>query len=894
MVPVGVAAGAIIPGHALDVGKPALIALDEGVPFTRSLGLAVWERLYDLMALLTFAGAAGLVWATRTGVGLRGLVWPFMGMVAVGAVGMALLTAPGPALRLGERLLGGSPAPAMARRAAIAGCSLLAIAIEAGRAALVAHALGWQGPVWGAPVAFLVGSAAGIASLVPGGMGVAEWSAGLVLSQTMTPGPIGRVAPEAAAIVVVDRLLAYYLLAIVGGLLMAMWPRLFRAAGNATARERPNVMAPAPRVPEGREPATTRVAFTWVVLPAYNEAKDIGRLIGRIAQALPAGRYHVLLVDDGSRDGTAEVARRAAEEAGCTMSVLQHRRNEGLPSALLAVPLPGVRDYTSGFRAYRASTLRQVFERFGDGLIQCRTFACTAEVLLKLGCLGGVRFTEAAMTLRYDMKRGASKIRVLPTVVEYLKLIIRLAPGHPVAARRLLWAAALAVFMVPLAAPLTDGDSHYYAAIAQQMVHSRDWLTPRHPDSPDAIVDKPPLTLWMMALSFKALGVSEVAARSWQVVMGLAILWLTMDIGRLYLSARAALRAGWILLASALFWYAVLVPQQDVATALFATLAFWAFMKFRREGRPWFFYLVWAALAGELLSRGPLGVALAGAVLVTYLLISRTGPGHLFGSTRRALNHTAVGLGAFGALGLPWYVAEAVVLGPRFVEVFFTGGNARFFSGEPAARGLSLVLGYVALLAVAFLPWSGWVPPAFMAALRRCRARGTERPAGWEERTFVLVWAVVGFIAPHLIAWRVIRYLLPTLPALALLVAEWLDGWEAEGERFGYWLTVVLLAPLVLAALALPWVPVPSEGAGLRPFAQLFLGIYAAGAVLYAWLGRRSLSRGSRTLAATALAAYLALGAALAVAGEHAFPRRLEPLTTAAVLSSLDSGRRGV
>ena len=717
-----------------------------------------------------------------------------------------------------------------------------------------------------------------------------------------------------------------------------------------------------------------RASFVWVVLPAFNEAANIGELITRIARALPAGHYHVVVVDDGSQDSTAEVARLAARQAGCPLTVLRHPRNEGLPSTLrdglrwaathagpgdavvcmdadnsqppelipelcrqlafgydvavasryrrgarqlgvspkrrllswgvnlllrLTAPLPGVRDYTSGFRAYRASLLRRAFERFSDRLIESRTFACTAEVLLRLGWLEA-RITEVPMTLRYDLKQGASKIRALETVLEYLRLMARLSFSTPLASHRLLWLVAVLLFAVPLAAPLTDGDSHYYAAIARQMLNSRDWLTPRHPSAPDAIVDKPPLTFWAMALSFLLFGVNEAAARIWQVFMGLAVIWLTVDIGRLYLPERAALRAGWVLLTSVLFWYAVLVPQQDVATLFFGTLALWAALSFRRNRRPWQFYLVWVALAGELLTRGPLGLALFGAILALFAATSmryrlRLGSSwkQLLPAARSHLLHTGVGLGLFTALALPWFVAEAVTLGPAFVEVFFTSGNARFFSSPGGTDPWVLLLGYIPLLALAFIPWSGFVPAAVKAAMTG-PASLPAAPSGHghrevDERTLVLVWAVVAFVLPHLIAWRVIRYLLPTLPPLALLVAERLDGWEQAEvpsraadvgrvqleQRRSYWLTVALLGAVVTGMLALLGLATPEGGESLKPFAAVFVAAFGAGTLLYGWLGRRSATAGRRTLIAMSLITYLALGTALALYGDRAFPQRL-------------------
>jgi len=50
---------------------------------------------------------------------------------------------------------------------------------------------------------------------------------------------------------------------------------------------------------------------TWIVLPAYNEAAALPSLLNAIAGLSSGGPRRVLVVDDGSGDGTGDVARRA-------------------------------------------------------------------------------------------------------------------------------------------------------------------------------------------------------------------------------------------------------------------------------------------------------------------------------------------------------------------------------------------------------------------------------------------------------------------------------------------------------------------------------------------------------------------------------------------------------
>jgi dolichol-phosphate mannosyltransferase len=87
-------------------------------------------------------------------------------------------------------------------------------------------------------------------------------------------------------------------------------------------------------------------------------------------------------------------------------------------------PMPGVRDYTSGYRAYRAGLLKEALRRHGDALIDQQGFGCMAALLLKLKGLGP-SVAEAPLVLRYDQKRGQSKMKVLRTIGETLELMLR-------------------------------------------------------------------------------------------------------------------------------------------------------------------------------------------------------------------------------------------------------------------------------------------------------------------------------------------------------------------------------------------------------------------------------------------------------------------------------------
>jgi len=88
------------------------------------------------------------------------------------------------------------------------------------------------------------------------------------------------------------------------------------------------------------------------------------------------------------------------------------------------LPLNGINDFTSGYRAYKTSLLRKASVHWGERLIEEKGFACMVELLLKLRHWSPV-ISEVPLHLRYDRKLGASKLKIKKTIFQYSILGIR-------------------------------------------------------------------------------------------------------------------------------------------------------------------------------------------------------------------------------------------------------------------------------------------------------------------------------------------------------------------------------------------------------------------------------------------------------------------------------------
>lgn len=92
----------------------------------------------------------------------------------------------------------------------------------------------------------------------------------------------------------------------------------------------------------------------------------------------------------------------------------------------VAFTVPGVRDYSCGFRSYRAEALQLAFDTYGEtGFITEEGFACMVEILFQLKHLKTVSFGEVPFVLRYDLKPGETKMNVRRTITDTLRLALR-------------------------------------------------------------------------------------------------------------------------------------------------------------------------------------------------------------------------------------------------------------------------------------------------------------------------------------------------------------------------------------------------------------------------------------------------------------------------------------
>ena len=86
-------------------------------------------------------------------------------------------------------------------------------------------------------------------------------------------------------------------------------------------------------------------------------------------------------------------------------------------------------DYTSGYRMYRIGLLQRALQAY-DPFIESKGFVVMVEIILKLSRLNP-KVSQVPLVLRYDLKEGDSKMKVIKTLREYLKMLMRVRRHYP-------------------------------------------------------------------------------------------------------------------------------------------------------------------------------------------------------------------------------------------------------------------------------------------------------------------------------------------------------------------------------------------------------------------------------------------------------------------------------
>jgi 4-amino-4-deoxy-L-arabinose transferase-like glycosyltransferase len=335
--------------------------------------------------------------------------------------------------------------------------------------------------------------------------------------------------------------------------------------------------------------------------------------------------------------------------------------------------------------------------------------------------------------------------------------------------------------------PLIDRDEGRYAEAARELRASGEWLVPRLYGV--AYLEKPPLFYWATASAYALVGEDELGARLTPAVAAALGVLVTGLFGARYLSGRAGVLAAATLASSGLYFVLARVVVTDMLFTVLIASALMAFFVADRERRS--FLPFWILAAAATLTKGPVAAVLCALVVIAHLAVER-----------RLARIFAVDFLAGLAVYLPIVGTWLCLLETRFPGFFAFYVYKEHVLRVAGDEHREAFWWYGPWLLVGFLPWT----PAWIAALP-----GTVRAMrGESERASALrfagLWAVAILVFFSISRGKLVPYILPIFPALAIQLGDALDRWIGgdrviPGIRLGF---LGLGLALFAAAAVLP------------------------------------------------------------------------------------------
>ena len=374
---------------------------------------------------------------------------------------------------------------------------------------------------------------------------------------------------------------------------------------------------------------------------------------------------------------------------------------------------------------------------------------------------------------------------------------------------------------------LVDETEPLFAEAARQMIETGDWVTPYFNGEPR--FDKPPLVYWLMAIGFHLLGVNEWAVRLPSALAATALTglgfytlrrfgfpqphWAEATVsasnGKSTDLCRRSTQALWI---SA--WIGAAVMGLNIETLVWARigvsdmlltgcmacslLAF--FLGYAQPENPslqvrWYF-ACYGLMALAVLAKGPVGLVLPVLIVGAFLLY--TGKFWEVAPEMRLLP----GVLLFIILTLPWYGLVILANGRAYIDSFFGYHNFERFTNVVNGHSAPWFY-YFPVVFIGFLPWSSFLPLA-IARLRFWRPGiWRQQPRSSHLGVFALIWFAVVFIFFTAAVTKLPSYVLPLMPAAAILVGLlWSDRMtQANAGKqtgWGFWVSLSFNVGLLL------------------------------------------------------------------------------------------------
>lgn len=351
--------------------------------------------------------------------------------------------------------------------------------------------------------------------------------------------------------------------------------------------------------------------------------------------------------------------------------------------------------------------------------------------------------------------------------------------------------------------PFWDPWEAKYPQTVREMTERGDYITPFF--NGRIRWTKPILIYWAMAVPIAIGENNEFTARlpsAVGAVMGVLLLYLFL----MKLHGRSTAIIGACILATTpQYFYMARQAMPDMLFAVFllAAMGFFALAQFGTEEDKksiWFFYV---SVGLAVLTKGPLGIAIVIGALATFAVI-HVNPKRLFSiktlwtDIKWLIHRYRIGVGIiilFLVAG-PWYIAIFVKHGQLFIDEFIMDENIKRFQ-KPIRGHHGNGYFYIKTILHGMYPWSAFLPLALVFYFY-----GDNGPTrSVSEKWYFLAWFVAIFLIFAVTGTKQDHYILPIIPAFAIIVALFWEQYLKDNPPF--W-----IYPAMLVSIGFVFLPI--------------------------------------------------------------------------------------
>ena len=327
---------------------------------------------------------------------------------------------------------------------------------------------------------------------------------------------------------------------------------------------------------------------------------------------------------------------------------------------------------------------------------------------------------------------------------------------------------------------LMNPDEGRYAEIPREMLASGDYLTPTL--NQVLYFEKPPLYYWFTAASFVIFGQNEFGARFTSVVMGLLSILITWFVARKFEDENTANLSAVILGTSGLFFALSRVNIIDMTLSALLTLALFSFYIFYKENKKRWLYIFYSALALATLAKGLIGIVLPGGVIFFFMLFTRD-----FKILKRLFLTPAI-LVFFLICVPPFYMV--CKRNPDFFYFFFIQEHFLRYATKMHDRYEPFWF-FIPVIIGGLFPWTAGLFTNVKNYFNK-----------QQINLYLILWIVIITLFFSASSSKLIPYILPVFPPLAILIAKNILSLTENGQKLTIkvWLWIFSLITVVLIA----------------------------------------------------------------------------------------------